>query len=34
MSKSRDEMQEVVQHFQLRVEAEAVLAAGSYLDRS
>ncbi|MDH6238206.1 hypothetical protein [Cryobacterium sp. CG_9.6] len=31
--KSRDEMQEVVKHFQLRVEAEAVLAAGPYLDR-
>lgn len=29
---SRDEMQEVVQHFQLRVEAEAVLAAGPYLN--
>jgi hypothetical protein len=31
--KSRDEMQDVVQNFQLRVEAEAVLAAGPYLGR-
>lgn len=31
MASSRDEMQEVVRRFQLRVEAEAVLAAGPYL---
>jgi hypothetical protein len=30
---SRDEMQEVVRCFQLRVEAEAVLAAGPYLNQ-
>ena len=33
MASSRDEMQEIVRDFQLRVEAEAVLAAGPYLNR-
>jgi hypothetical protein len=33
MAKSEEEMQEVVQHFQLRVEAEAVLAAGPLVPR-
>ena len=33
MASSRDEMQEIVRNFQLRVEAEAVLAAGAYLNR-
>ena len=32
-AKSRSEMQEIVQQFQLRVEAEAVLASGPYLNR-
>ena len=33
MAASRDEMQEIVRDFQLRVEAEAVLAAGPYLGK-
>jgi hypothetical protein len=32
-AKSQSEMQGIVQHFQLRVEAEAVLATGPYLNR-